>query len=203
MEGLQKAIIDLLKTDQETAANIASQFREEKYTKGTFLVKTGHPHPKIFFVVKGILRMFHYDKYGDTESLTLGNEKIRELAFENDFTFCIHEIAGTSLEGGSTSYLQALEDTVVLEANVSDLMKLVEKSSVMGQFVMNMQLMKMKKLNDSSHLLRFRTPKDLKNYIQKNAERLERIPKDYIASYLNITTTTLDFLLENRFDSKQ
>ncbi|WP_281310276.1 Crp/Fnr family transcriptional regulator [Flavobacterium flavigenum] len=178
---LIKNYIDISDSELEYCLSMLSY---EVYKKKEILLKEGEVCSKIYFVAKGLLRIYFIDDKGE----------------EKTFHFCLENTFGTDyesfLKGIPSSFsIQAMEDTDVLVISFEMLQNIyrdLQHGEKLGRriteeyfFLVNE---KIKALYVNAPLVRYRD-------MDKRFPKIhQRVPQHCIASYLNITPVHLSRL---------
>lgn len=178
--------INLLKSkgislDEESIVLFRNIFKPKVLKKDMFFLQEGERSTEIGFIIKGVFRSYYIDK--------IGNDITKYFYAEGGILFSY--VAYLS-QKESMYYIQALEDSEILVAKISDFEKIVE-----GNYQL---LLFYKKMIDSvlvakeEHAISFKLLNSMKRYKQFLAAYpgLERRLKQcHIASYLGITPVSL------------
>jgi CRP-like cAMP-binding protein len=152
----------------------------KKYKKGENFITANQINTKIAFVLKGCFR-FYYEK-NDSEITCL-------LSFENGL---IGSFESNILKQPCTQTIQAIEDSELFIIDYKDLELLYDKSPKferVGRLVLEYYLAFLQQ-RITSYLLE--TPEErYKNLIQEAPDLLQRVPLQYIASYIGVTPVSL------------
>jgi CRP-like cAMP-binding protein len=105
-------MIPLTQVEKES---ISSKFQPRLFRKRQFVLQEGNVCTQIYFVVRGFLRMYKVDEKGVTHIL--------QFAVEN---YWINDLGSFHSKKPSTLNIDALEDTVVLQASYDDLISLYQ-----------------------------------------------------------------------------
>ncbi|NVK33546.1 MAG: Crp/Fnr family transcriptional regulator [Rhodobacteraceae bacterium] len=153
----------------------------KKLKKKEYLLKQGHTCRGIYFLSEGSIRTFHIDKDG--------KEINTAFYFQNDF---LREIESLTKNIPSQKNIQAIESCTVFYIDKAKLTTLYEKSDFyqkLGRMILeNITISEQK----YSSFLTTYSPTERYLYILKNRpELIERIPLQYLASYLGISRESL------------
>ncbi|MCE3227804.1 MAG: Crp/Fnr family transcriptional regulator [Bacteroidetes bacterium] len=154
--------------------------KELEFKKGTNIQSIGHTCRTIYFVKKGVVRIFYYkDAIDITES----------FEFENAFV-----ARAESLFTGKPSQkaIGAIEDTTMIAIDSNKLFRLFDSHSDLERLF--------RKIIEASYVstvnriesLQFNTAEErYKTLLKASPNVLKRIPLKFIASYLGITQVSL------------
>ncbi len=152
----------------------------QKVSKGKLLVKPGFNNDKFFWVQKGVVR--GYIKEDGKEITTWINE-------ENEI---IGSIRNLGLDIPSDEYLQALEDTQLIEIPRSvteHLYNNFPESNIIGRLLLEENY---RGAEERAYICRIpSSEKRYRRFAETRSSLLNRIPLKYIASYLNMTLETM------------
>lgn len=179
--SLKNTFNKILKVTDENWMIFESILQTKALKKKEYLLKQGQICQGIFYLSKGCLRAFYLDDSGKDISTS--------FYFQDDF---LREIESMTENTPSRKNIQALEDSIVFYIEKSSLVKLYDKSA----FYQNLGRMILEKLTISeqkySSLLTAHSPKDrYLHIIEKHPEFIEKIPLQYLASYLGISRESL------------
>ncbi|MCE3278089.1 MAG: Crp/Fnr family transcriptional regulator [Bacteroidetes bacterium] len=179
-----KELLEHIKTiyplSAESQSALSEICKEIKFTKGENIQDIGHTCKTIYFVKKGVVRIYYFKDATDiTES----------FEFENSFV-----ARAESLFTGKPSRkaIQAIEDTTLIAIDSNKLFKFFNSYSDLERMF--------RKIIESSYVntvnriesLQFNTAEERYKSLLKDApDTLKRIPLKYIASYLGITQVSL------------
>lgn len=178
--SLKNTFDQILKTSDEDWSRFEAILETIKLNKKEYLLKEGQICRGIFFLSEGVVRTFHIND---------GREINTSFHFQNDF---LREIESMTNNIPSQKNIQAIEDSTIFYIDKVKLTNLYEKSN----FYQKLGRMILEKLTISeqkySSLLTTYSPKERYLYILENrTELVERIPLQYLASYLGISRESL------------
>ncbi len=166
-------------------------FRLEFVPKKCFYLKAGNTSKQKAYINKGCTRTFTID--------AKGREHISFFAFED---WWIADFESYYTQQPAKNYIQAMEDCELLCISKCDLEKLEDQfpklKALFEEKKQNMIFATMKNLSDVKSL----TPEErYLNLVKKHPHIFQRIPLQYIASYLDIEAPSLS-RLRNRLSKK-
>lgn len=188
MDQLKNTIQTILRLDEEVFAALEIIFSTKVLRKGAFLAEQGRIERSFAFIESGLLRAFYTDNGG--------YEYNKTFFLENEFVG-----AYSSLVTGKVNQIniQAMEDSVLLVANYSDLLALYDrfpKMEKMGRLLAEQYFVEKERREIELVLL---NAEERYQMFRKEYTGLEnRIPQYYIASYLGITPTQLSRIRAKR-----
>ena len=184
IESIFRVISGYIDINEKEWTYYASMFREKKLKKKEIILKEGSNCRDVFFVVRGLLRVYFIDKEGD--------EKTFHFALENTF---VTDYKSFLKRLPSNFSVQAMEDsTIVLMSYdmLHDGYKKLRFGEKLGRLLAEDYLFifsdKIQSIYTESPMERY------KSMNLKFPKILQRIPQHYIASYLNISSVHLSRL---------
>ncbi len=177
-----KYILDkILKITDKDWDIFESILETKKLKKKEYLLKQGQICRGIYFLTEGTIRTFHINNDG--------KEINTAFYFQNEF---LREIESMTNNIPSQKNIQAIENSTVLYIDKAKLVILYEKSEFyqkLGRMILEKLTIREQKY--SSFLTTY-SPKERYLYILENRpEFIERIPLQYLASYLGISRESL------------
>ena len=167
---------------------IIQYFEYKSYTKGTIIVDIGQVNDKMYFVENGVLREFSYQ---DQEQDLDENEDqtiTHWLMSENNFVYLVESFLD---QKPSTLALEVIEKTklwVISKQNMDKLYLEFPQLNFVGRLMVEQYL---KKYEIYIGMLRQSPKTRLDWFYNFHPELANRVPLKYIATYLNITPSTL------------
>jgi len=183
-EDIYKLICHYIEIDDNEWQQCKAMFRHKLFKKRQIVLSKGDLCREIYFVVKGIIRIYYIDQNDD--------EKIFHFALENTFATDYQSF----LKGNTADfYIQALEDTTVIVITYEMLQLLysnLRQGEKLGRLIAEDYFFLM---NEKIRGLYTQTPLQRYNSMNEAYPKiLVRVPQHYIASYLNITPVHLSRL---------
>jgi CRP-like cAMP-binding protein len=163
-------------------------FEYESYTKGTIIVNIGQVNDKMYFIENGMLREFSYQ---DEEQDLDENEEqtfTHRLMYENNFVYLVESFLD---QKPSTTALEVIEKAklwVISKQNIDKLYIEFPQMNLVGRLIVEQKL---KKYERYIGMLRQSPEARLDWFYHFHPELANRLPQKYIATYLNITPSTL------------
>ena len=157
-----------------------SFFNRKNFNKGEYLLQEGQICKNLYFVNVGLVKTF---------LLQDGKEHIRQFAAENDFSV---DLGSFLSQSKSSFFIQALEDTITLQINFSDLNALFNSSlhfMKLGKTIADQSTINL--INKSVSLVKDEALKRYTDFIKERPNLIQRVPQFMIASYLGITPESL------------
>ena len=181
--GVQELLSEIKKIypiTQNSEKALLSISKVVQFSKGKNVQEKGHTCKTIYFVKKGILRVYYFkDDIDITESFELENAYVARA--ESLFT-----------GKPSRKAIQAIEDTVLIAIDSNKLFALFDSHPDLERLF--------RKITESSYVntinriesLQFNTAEERYSALLKESpDILKRIPLKYISSYLGITQVSL------------
>jgi len=152
----------------------------QRYKKGELILEAGVVSKHIYYIDKGLVRVFYYKN---------NKELTEHLQRENNIVMSIESLFQSV---PSKLQIEAIEPTIIYKIPVDDLEKISLHNS-------NIQMLYRKILEESliqsqrhADLLRFESASDrYEKYRKQQPQIVLRAPMTYIASYLQMTPETL------------
>jgi CRP-like cAMP-binding protein len=171
----------------EDAAQIAASFKFRTVSKGDYLLKEGQYGDWWGFVYQGLFRSYSCD----ASDIEYTNAFIREGSFTCELV---------SFSGAAVSQINviALEDSVILCVNKPTLDLLFRNYPDFEKFsrlLYEKILIEYKQRN--LFRVRLNAHKRYLHFLTHESELIKRVPLKYIASYLNVTDTSLSRIRRN------
>jgi CRP-like cAMP-binding protein len=189
MTGKEDVFLERLKIRIRTSVSInekdldvvASEFTCRKILKNDFLLKEGGRCDFWGFIMEGLLRVYVHTDTGEEYS----NGFVKEDSFITDSVSFFTQ--SVSLEN-----IQALEDTQLMVLNFETLQALYQRFPAFDKFARILYEQRIVGIKTRIH---YRVQLDAQSrylhFLKSQPELIKRVPLKYIASYLNITDSTL------------
>jgi CRP/FNR family transcriptional regulator, anaerobic regulatory protein len=179
--SLPKFIKDVVNISSLEEQEIGDMFSREEFLKGHFLFQDGDSGRHVYFIEKGLVRIY---RNSDT-----GKEVTAFFMPENTFVTAIDSF----YEHKPTSYNYVLlEDSVVYSISFAHWEEMLNKSHAMAKFLFHYMFELARKMTVLLASVKFRTAEErYKMLLQDYPFIFQRAQLSYIASYLGITPETL------------
>lgn len=178
--------INLLKSktislNEESITLLKNIFKPKLLKKDMFFLQEGEKSNEIGVIVKGIFRSYYIDK--------IGNDITKYFYEEGGILF---SYVAHLCQNESMYYIQALEDSEILVAKISDFEKIVEGNYQLLLFYKKMidSVLIMKEEHASSFKL-LDSMERYKHFLAVYPDLEKRLKQCHIASYLGITPVSL------------
>jgi CRP-like cAMP-binding protein len=167
-----------LPLDEDLLHNV---FKYKLFKKTEFLCMAGDIPDYLYFIYSGLIRFFYIDYEG--------NEHIKDFFFEDQFA---SSYASFLYRLPSPYYIEALEDTHILQINYKNYISNIENNKYWAEIARKTAeyLYFRKEKKESSLLLEMATERYLR-FLQEFPVLQGRLKQKDIASYLNITPESL------------
>lgn len=165
---------------QTTLAELSNYCNSHTYNKETFILRHNEVCKHIYYVEKGLVRIFYYKK----------NKEITEwFAPSNSFCFSIVSYFDAK---PSNLIIECLEKSKLVMLSKKGLDKLTKTNLEIANLLNVMLSESLKMSQKRMYNLHFQTAKQrYENLFENQPEILKTVPLQYIASYLGISAETL------------
>lgn len=155
-------------------------FTLREFSKGDHLFRQGELCRHLFYIKKGLVRVYYYSDKGKEITLWFSSEDTLVTAIDS---FYLHK--------PTRDYCEALEDLVVYTITHSQLETLLNNKKG-AQITFNIMYEVTRKMADLMESIKFRTAEERYISLMSNYPKiLQRVSLGQIASYLGITQETL------------
>ena len=187
MEALIEFLNSIYPLSPALQEYLSVTLKRKQFDKKDFLLKKGHIAENVFFIEKGLVRCF-YEKDSKEISSWFMKEADVIISVESFFK---------QMPGYEN--VQALEETEVLYINYNELMyayKEFQEFNFVGRILTEKYYML---CEQRLYSLRMQHASErYKNLLKKSPEIIQRVPSQYIASYLGIAIETLSRVKGNK-----
>ncbi len=185
---MMTVLADLIKENaslsEEQLTEALSNFKPVVVKKKEILLEQGMVSEKLFFIVKGCLRLYYSNDDHDIST--------RFMAFENTF---LTSIVSFISQKPSTEYIQAVETSELMVITYNDFFQLrrnIKEWDKIYIYILEYGLTVINtKLNS---LLTQNATERYRSLLKNNPELIQRLSNANLASYLNISPETLSRL---------
>jgi CRP-like cAMP-binding protein len=180
VESLRKAITDISPLSDESMASFSGAWKHWSTTKDFFLLKENTVSDFIYFIEKGVARIYYYKN---------GKEITEWIALDDQFFLSI-----TSFFQRTPSHLtiQTIEASQVYGIHHDDLMRLSDKYHDIETLLRKMVTFSLILSQERMDSIQFESAQQRYARLLKTSPQIvQRVPLTYIASFLGITLETL------------
>jgi CRP-like cAMP-binding protein len=179
--SLIKNLAQIVDFTESEIGIISGTFKIRQHLKKDFLLKPGRVCKSLFFIRKGLVRMYH---------LRDGKEITTYLACDDRFIVS----SGSFLsQSPSYDYIQCIEDSVTLEISHKDMQYLydtIPSWNIVGRKLMEETVLCLANLLGNQHHVKAKD-RYLKFIKEKPLKIVQQTPVQYIASFLGIAPESL------------
>jgi CRP-like cAMP-binding protein len=179
-EQIEKSISKIIQLENSELDFFKSMLSTKKLKKKELILRTGQVCKNLYFINKGCLRYFY---------IIDGQEKTAQFFFENGWFTDLESFLKSSPSEIFVETIEASELLLLEKNNLYQLYEQVPKFEKMGRILAENAYLGIKQ---KTKILTTLSSKE--RYLQLMDERpkvFERIPQQYIASYLNLTPQSL------------
>lgn len=187
VEALQKAIADISPLSKESMSAFCQAWKHWSTTKDFFLLKENTISDYIYFIEKGVARIYYYKN---------GKEITEWIALDGQFFLSI-----ASFFQRIPSYLaiQTIEPSQVYGIHHDDLMKLADEYHDIERLLRKMVTTSLILSQERMDSIQFESAQQRYEKLLKTSPQIvQRVPLTYIASFLGITLETLSRIRSQR-----
>lgn len=189
LSKIQVAIKSLIEINDEEWGYYSAMFNIRHYNKKEVLLQSGKICDRIFFINKGLLRIFFMDKNG--------NESTFYFSQENDFAADYESFINRT---PSNYTIEAMENTQVVHMSykmVLDGYKKLRYGEKLGRLLAEKYFIIFSRKIQNIYT---KTPYERYKLMDLQFPNIrQRVPQHYIASYLNISSVHLSRLINKRY----
>lgn len=179
-QALEDAIREIHPISQENQKKLLDAFEEVSYDKNTQIIKGDEIPVYMYFVVKGIIRVYYTNE---------DKELIDWFAEEGCF---IGNLYSYIMRKPGFDIYESIEDVVLLRARYTDLERLLAHSHEIERLAREIiQLYYVKYVERVHHLKGLPAEEKYHHFVHHYGAFVNRIPLKYVANYLGITSETL------------
>ena len=188
LSKIQIAIKSLIEISNEEWDSYSAMFSTRQYIKKEVLLQSGKICDNIFFINKGLLRIFFMDKDG--------NESTFYFSQENDFAVDYESFLNST---PAIYTIEAMEDTQVVHMSykmVVDGYKKLRYGEKLGRLIAEKYFIIFSRKIQNIYT---KTPYERYELMNTQFPNIrQRVPQHYIASYLNISSVHLSRLINKK-----
>jgi CRP/FNR family transcriptional regulator, anaerobic regulatory protein len=160
---------------------IGEFFQRDDYPKGHFLYRQGEICQHIYYIEKGLARVYYF-----TES---GKEITQWFFAENNFLTAVDSFYHHK---PTSVYCELLEDSVIYSIKYSEMEAMLDENHEMARFAFHTVYELARMLSSYISAMKFQSAEERYNALMKEYPRIfQRAKLGHIASFLGITQETL------------
>lgn len=181
LDEFGKRVFKHINLDQDDLLAILNFFKEKKYPRKTFLLNVRDKWDKLFYIHRGVIRLF----YTDIE----GREFNKAFFWEGH---CIWPVAPKDRNEKILFSIATLEDVTVLECSFQRLYDFLRQYGHWEKFALPFaeNLVEQKFLREHDFLLLSATER-FEKFSKTHPKIIRRIPDYHLASFLGVTNVSL------------
>lgn len=165
---------------EETRQQLLDYISIRKVNKGDFILKRGEVCRHIYFVDRGIARIFYYKN---------GRDITEWFASQNEFLFSIKSYFK---ESPSNLAIEALEDSEIILLSKACQQELIKSNLEVANLMIEAFSFSLILSQERMETIQFETAKErYLNLLKDKPEIIQKAPLQHIASFLGITQETL------------
>ena len=175
------------KKDLFLLEKLASFLFSKKVKKKELLLKEGEVNDRMFYVQKGLLRVYFINDDG--------KEINTWFVKEGEFVYACHSF---HYQIPSEEYIEAMEDCVIMTIKKETWLMLLRNNHKLALFTVNELMANIAEFASQASVLRLMTGEKKYEYLKTHkSDILERISQKHLASYLGVETTYLSKIINN------
>ncbi len=184
IEKVLESGISFHKKERHIVEKLVSLMFTKKYKKKEYLLKEGDICKEIFYVQKGLLRVYIIND---------GKEVNTWFVKEGDF---ITSISSYHKQRPSEHYIDALEDCEIITIKKATLDFIMKNNHKAALFANNELFNKLCDYQEQASALRFMSAENRYSYLfEKQAAIFSRLSQKHLASFLGVDTTYLSKII--------
>jgi len=175
------------KKDLFLVEKLAAFLFSRKYNKKELLLREGEINDRMFYVQKGLLRVYFINDDG--------KEINTWFVKEGEFVYACHSF---HYQIPSEEYIEAMEDSVIMSIKKETWLMLLRNNHKLALFTVNELMANIAEFATQASVLRLMTGEKKYEYLKTHkSDILERISQKHLASYLGVETTYLSKIINN------
>jgi CRP-like cAMP-binding protein len=189
VNSLQKAITAISPLSDESMDTFSGAWKHWSTTKDFFLLKENSVSDYIYFIEKGVARIYYYKNARPANPVGRGKEITEWIAMDQQFFLSI-----TSFFQRIPSHLiiQTIEPSEVFGIHYDDFMSLADKYHDVERLLRKMVTASLILSQIRMDSIQFESAQQrYEKLLQTTPQIVQRVPLTYIASFLGITLETL------------
>lgn len=180
MENFYKAVLGITYLNEKSLKELEQICTIQSYFKNEFILKEGEVCSGIYFVSRGLVRIYYHKQ----------DKEISEwFAFNNSFCF---SIVSYFKKTPSSLIIQCIEDSDIITISRDGLQELRNNNFEIANFAFELMSRSLIASQERMVSIQFETAlQRYENLLKLHNTMLQRIPLQYIASYLGVSAETL------------
>jgi CRP-like cAMP-binding protein len=175
------------KKDLFLVEKLAGFLFSKKVNKKELLLKEGEVNDRMFYVQKGLLRVYFINDDG--------KEINTWFVKEGEFVYACHSF---HYQIPSEEYIEAMEDCVIMTIKKETWLMLLRNNHKLALFTVNELMANIAEFATQASVLRLMTGEKKYEYlITHKRDIMDRISQKHLASYLGVETTYLSKIISN------
>lgn len=175
------------KKDLFLVEKLASFLFSKKYKKKELLLREGEINDRMFYVQKGLLRVYFISEDG--------KEINTWFVKEGEFVYACHSF---HYQIPSEEYIEAMEDSVIMSIKKETWLMLLRNNHKLALFTVHELMANIAEFATQASVLRLMTGEKKYEYLKTHkSDIIDRISQKHLASYLGIDTTYLSKIINN------
>ncbi len=175
------------KKDLFLIEKLASFLFSKKIKKKELLLRAGEVNNKMFYVQKGLLRVYYIREDG--------KEVNTWFVKEGQFVYACHSF---HYQIPSEEYIEAMEDSIIMSIKKDTWLMLLRNNHKLALFTVNELMTNIAEFSAQSEMLRMMNAEEKYAFLKTHkGDILDRISQKHLASYLGTDTTYLSKVINN------
>jgi CRP-like cAMP-binding protein len=194
--ALQKSITAISPLSPESMQTFILSWKQWTFPKDHLLLRENSVSDYIYFIEKGVVRIFYHKNARPTESSGREKEVTEWIAMDNQFFL---SITSFFLRSPSHLIIQTLEPSEVYGIHHNDLMALADKHHEIEKLLRKMVTLSLILSQQRMDSIQFETAQQrYEKLLTTSPGIIKRVPLTYIASFLGVTLETLSRIRSHR-----
>ncbi len=166
---------------------LASFLFSKKIKKKELLLRAGEVNNKMFYVEKGLLRVYYIREDG--------KEVNTWFVKEGQFVYACHSF---HYQIPSEEYIEALEDSIIMSIKKDTWLMLLRNNHKLALFTVNELMTNIAEFSAQSEMLRMMNAEEKYAFLKTHkGDILDRISQKHLAAYLGTDTAYLSKIISN------
>lgn len=175
------------KKDLFLIEKLAAFLFSKKIKKKELLLRAGEINNKMFYVQKGLLRVYYIQEDG--------KEVNTWFVKEGQFVYACHSF---HYQIPSEEYIEAIEDSIIMSIKKDTWLMLLRNNHKLALFTVNELMTNIAEFSAQSDMLRMMNAEKKYAFLRAHkGDVLDRISQKHLASYLGTDTTYLSKIISN------